>query len=482
MPKLFVLIEQEDVPFSEVKSLTKIANILHFSKREILIAINIPNNIVIEAQRVVGPKIEAPKQAIEGFFRKWKNCGGLIFQNEKNYLFTKDEEVKTAVGVSSEIVEAKIEEISKSWKESLDVLPVEWSRPVYSISAFLEGVEVEHKYSLNCLPFEEVQRKANEVKSLKNAKSQIEENISKFEEMHRASCVLRSLVFELAWLYEAPCFVEAEIPQEYLDLPKEVLILTIVSNQRYILFKKDGKIFPKFLIVGKRYNEEILQGHLKTLKARLEDAKYYIEKDVQNFCFNGISSHLEKIIFHQRYGSVAQRVQEMKEVANSFFANDESLQRAVEVSKNDLTTHTVQSFTELQGVCGGYFLEKNGVDENICIAVSQHYKPLNPSDELPPEPLARKLSFVDKLQKVNALAEIDEIPTSSRDPFAIRRDILSIVRICYVEKWNFDREIFHEKLQSFVQERVKLFAKDFLIEEDSAFFLENFQKNGKFVK
>jgi len=113
---------------------------------------------------------------------------------------------------------------------------------------------------------------------------------------------------------------------------------------------------------------------------------------------------------------------------------------------------------------GGFYLENLGVDAEISSAVSQHYKPLNPSDDLPNSTLGKQLSLVDKLQKINALADIGEMPTSSRDPFAIRRDILSIIRIWdNISPKNLEAltQMIHPKLYGFLEERLKLYAKDF---------------------
>ena len=471
MPSIQILIQQEEIPFSEKNFITlflsssikehHIENILH-SSNSIFLELQMPTETHFPAQQIVGPKIDANQQAIEGFYKKYPHEMGFVISiTENNYVATKEAQTKTAEEIAPEIVENCLLAISKSWKETLDLtingnnLP--WCRPIHSISAFFDGKPINHKFAFN--PLEKIM-----LSDIPIARDGINYKINEIEKYLGITCVSRESVAELSHVYDSPQFQIGEIPSQYLSLPKELLRLTIAKNQRYILFEQGGKIVPQFLIVGKKHSEEILKGHIKTLKARLEDAKYYINDDLKAFKTNEVLPSLEKIIFHEKYGSIAKRVEEMKVFAEELFPNNDILQMAVTVAKNDLTTQIVQSFTELQGYMGGFYLENLGVDAEISNAVSQHYKPLNPSDDLPNSILGKQLSLVDKLQKINALAEIGEMPTSSRDPFAIRRDILSIIRIWdKLNPQNLEAltQMIHPKLHGFLEERLKLYGKDF---------------------
>lgn len=468
MPSVFILIKQEEIPFSEegINIIQDFPNVIRHGNyndnKIIALEYLVHKTVYFPAQRVVGPKTDATQQAIEGFYKKWEKSGGRISIEENNYVFIKEAETKTAKEVAPEIIETILFTISKKWKETLDIAPLPWTRPPHSISAFLDGEEIQHKYSWY---------HSNEIKNFEELKKMlpqevpfviIENKINEIEKEYGITCVSRKSIDELAWLYEKPAFCLSKIPQEYLSLPKEIIKLTVAKNQRYILFEKAGKIVEDFLIVGKRHNKIIEQGHLRTLKARLEDARYYIEQDLKSFVVKKVSPSLEKIIFHEKYGSIAKRVQEMQILAEEIFPNNQTLQEIITVCKNDLNTNIVQSFTELQGYCGGYYLETLGEKKEISEAVAEHYKPLNPNDSLPSTELGAKLSLIDKLQKINALAEIGEIPTSSRDPFAIRRDILSIIRICVQFEIKIKlSERIHTKLQNFAQERINLYRETY---------------------
>ncbi|MFT4968104.1 MAG: glycyl-tRNA synthetase beta chain [Candidatus Deianiraeaceae bacterium] len=529
MSNIFIIIKHEDIPFSEASLFTAkgkngwiaildtISDALynHFGiqvRESVTLHYNSNKEFYIHApiylehfsqavyfpeQKVIGPKIDAQQKAIEGFYHKWESKGGKITKEKNNYAFIKKSHTKTAKEIAPEIVEQILLAISQEWKETLDIAPLPWSRPIISISAFLNEEEIKHKFSwhhcnddIAVLLQEHCPTYYNDghIPVIFHFKTygtttKIEEKVAEIEERDSITCVSRQSIKELAWLYEDPQFQEAEIPQEYLSLPKAILNLTIATNQRYILFERYGNIVPQFLIVGKKHSNTILQGHLQTLKARLDDAQYYINKDLKTFEITQISKCLHKITFHHKYGSIFKRVESMQKLAREIFPEDDKLQQAIALCKNDLNTNTVQSFTDLQGYCGGYYLEKLGANKEIAQAVSEHYKPINPKDSIPETLTGLRLSFVGKLQKVNALAEVGEIPTSSRDPFAIRRDILSIIRICTYEKIDININIFAKQLHSFVQERAKLFLKNHttLSDEEAQVPLKRFQLSGNFV-
>ena len=476
MPSIQILIKQEEIPFSEKSFINSLTGVEHnfVSSNAIFLYIQIPTETHFPAQQVVGPQCDAPQVAIEGFYNKYPHEMGFVISKTanttttNNYVARKEASTKTAEEIAPEIVEKYILEVSKSWKETLDLTingnNLQWCRPIHSISAFLNDKPIAHKFAFNSL--ENIM-----LSDIPIARDGINYKINQIEKELGITCVSRESVAELAHVYDDPQFQIAQIPSQYLSLPKELLRLTIAKNQRYILFEQGGKIVEQFLIVGKKHSEEILKGHIKTLKARLEDAKYYINDDLKTFKTAEVSPSLEKIIFHEKYGSIAKRVEEMKVLAEELFPNNDIMQQTITVAKNDLTTQIVQSFTELQGYMGGFYLENLGVDAEISNAVSQHYKPLNPSDDLPNSTLGKQLSLVDKLQKINALAQIGEMPTSSRDPFAIRRDILSIIRIwdqlnpkkiydiAHFQTFDELSHLIDKKLHGFLEERLKLYAK-----------------------
>ncbi len=505
MPNLLILIKQEEIPFSEseIKNVWWLIEGMVYPKIGTLVApiqmqhkkyittsksiefeVFLDDNITLSSQKVVGPKIDAPQVAIEGFYTKYINNGGRVTKDEENgvYVFIKEASTKTAEEIAPLVTESVLDAISRKWKETLDLIingnNLPWCRPIHSISAFIDGKPIGHKFAFNSL------KESPQLANIDTMKA-INDEINRIEKEYKITCVSRQSVEELAWLYPVPQFCLSVIPHKYLTLPKEILKLTIAKNQRYIMFERGGNIVENILIVGKKHNKTIEEGHIKTLKARLDDAVYYLEKDIKAFKIDSISPTLEKITFHQGYGSVAKRVQEMNIIAQKLFPNDDTLKQAIAMCKNDLTSNIVQSFTELQGYCGGFYLKKLGISDEVSTAVGEHYKPLNPNDDVPSTITGAKLSLIDKLQKVNSLAEIGEIPTSSRDPFAIRRDILSIIRVCVEHKIeNIFTHTIHEKLQNFVQERVKLYLKDFkkLNEIDAKHTLEEFKKHCNFGK
>lgn len=484
MLSLFVFLQQEEIPFSGYQDLNAklpeiIKNVLlqHAVDGAVktgvlstVIAFGIDiqkKEFIIPKQIIKGPNKNAPQTAVEGFLRKYNlqlnQCG---LDEKNNIIYTIPEKMLSACDFSEILVKEITGGISKIFTQTMPTGNIEWIRPINNISAFCNGKLLQTEFqgqNIDGIPksWEEYMQWCKEkdiIPFYEQRKAHITAEIRKIANENGFSWQ-DNTVNELTCLYDSPKLCLAEFPEKYLSLPQEVLRLTIEKNQRYILFYKDGQICNKICIVGKIHNQVTTSGHIKTIKARLDDASYYVSKDINSFDSHNTSKTLEKITFHQKYGSIYNRILDMQKIAKDLFPDNPELQKAIAVCKNDLNSHIVQSFTELQGYACAYYLEKYSCDSEISTAVLQHYKPLNPNDDLPKTKLGLMLSFVDKLQKINALAQVGEIPTSSRDPFAIRRDILSIIRIVRNLMPDYTVEslklLVHSALHGFVDDRSK---------------------------
>lgn len=485
MLSLFTFLHQEEIPFSQfekineklpqiIVSVLEKYNIVGKIKTSVLscyVAFEVVSNqgeFIIKKQIIKGPSKNAPQRAIDGFLRKYNlNLKQCEIDEKNNIVFILPEKTLTANEISTRLVGEILEGMQKVWTQLMPSKYLEWIRPINGISAFCNDVcvygEKLENFPQNWQEFENWCEKNKVIASYNDRKNYIINEVEKVANENGFSWQ-KNVVSELACLYGSPKLCITTFDEKYLELPQEVLRLTIEKNQRYILFYKDEKIQNTIGIIGKIHNEITTKGHLKTIRARLDDASYYIEKDLKNFNKESTEQKLQDIMFHQKYGSVAKRIHDMltMRVPESFLVKDTKLIQAIKVCKNDLVSHTVQDFTELQGLMGGFYLEKLGIKKEICDAVAEHYKPLNPNDSLPKTVLGLKLSFVDKLQKINALASVDEVPTSSRDPFAIRRDISSIIRICREKPEIFgikESEIL-EFLQGLIDEKLHYFVKE----------------------
>lgn len=489
---LFVFLHQEEIPFSEYQNFdAKLPDIIYSILQRYNIDAQINCSVLsssiafgIESSQqsfqmtqktFKGPNISAPQSAIDGFLRKYGiNKEQCTTDNKKNIIYTIPETVLSVQEMCMVLSEEIIDESGKVFTQLMPTYGIQWVRPINSISVFCNGKTIQTKFDNasikvrhniiatdNAISWSDYIKICNDngiVLYYAKRKEYIESEVNK--QANRLGLLWKNnTIAELACLYDSPKLCVAEFPEKYLSLPQEVLRLTIEKTQRYIILYKDGIIQNQICIIGKVHNEQTTYCHIKTIKARLDDAAYYISKDIDSFETKCIAPSLEKIIFHQKYGSIYKRITEMQSLAQKIFGNDIKLQDAIMLCKNDLNSHIVQSFPELQGYMSGYYLERVECDSDIYKAVAEHYKPLGPSDDLPKTVLGLKLSFIDKLHKVNTLADIGEIPTSSRDPFAIRRDILSIIRIARYLIPEFTIEslkvLVNSALHGFVDERSK---------------------------
>ena len=246
------------------------------------------------------------------------------------------------------------------------------------------------------------------------------------------------LLAENAGLTEWPVPGVGDLDPAFLELPPEVLVTSMESHQRYFPVKDEaGGLAPRFLFVANIEapdgNAAVRAGNERVLRARLADAKFFWEQD----CLRPLEDRLpmlDKVVFHAKLGSVGDKVRRLERLAEWLApfvpGTDAALCRqAVRLAKADLVTGMVGEFPELQGVMGRYYALGEGLDTEVADAVAAHYRPQGPGDEAPRAPVSMVAALADKFDTLAGFFSIDEKPTGSRDPFALRRAALGIVRI-----------------------------------------------------
>ena len=247
------------------------------------------------------------------------------------------------------------------------------------------------------------------------------------------------LLAEVTGLVEWPTIVRGQIPDRFMAVPKEVLVLSMKEHQKYFALQQaDGALAPFFITVadGKREAEtfaRIAGGNERVLAARLSDAEFFWNQDRKDSLSSRIPA-LSSIVFHAKLGTVGDRIDRMDPLAawlSSYIkgADRDGAQSAARLSKADLTTGMVGEFPELQGVMGAYYARHDGEDAGVTQAISEHYSPLGPNDDCPSAPLSVAVALADKIDALVGFWRIDEKPTGSKDPFALRRAALGIVRL-----------------------------------------------------
>ena len=275
------------------------------------------------------------------------------------------------------------------------------------------------------------------------------------------------LVEEVAGLVEWPNVMLGSFDPEFLKLPEEVIIATIRANQKcFCLRDGAGKLAPNFIITANTIPTDggaaVVEGNERVIRARLSDAAFFYQGDLAIPLEHGLPK-LEDMVFHAKLGSQFAMVQRLVKLAADIAplvgADVESVKRAAMLAKADLVTGMVGEFPELQGLMGRYYASAQGEKPEIAQAIEMHYKPVGPSDRVPTEPVSIAVALADKLNVLSGFWSIDEKPTGSRDPFALRRAALGVIRIITENGLKFPLEV-EPDLLAFFHDRLKVSLRD----------------------
>jgi glycyl-tRNA synthetase beta chain len=250
------------------------------------------------------------------------------------------------------------------------------------------------------------------------------------------------LLTEVAGLVEWPVVLMGAFEEAFLAIPAEVIRATIRNNQKCFVLrdpkggKEGGKLVNRFILVSnteaKDGGKAIVAGNERVIRARLSDAKFFYETDLKV----KLEDRLEKfkqIVFHEKLGTQAERIERIEKLAEALAplvkADPAKAKRAARLAKADLLTEVVGEFPEVQGLMGKYYAEAQREDEAVARAIEEHYKPLGPGDRVPTDPVSIAVALADKLDMLTSFWAIDEKPTGSKDPYALRRAALGVIRI-----------------------------------------------------
>jgi glycyl-tRNA synthetase beta chain len=283
------------------------------------------------------------------------------------------------------------------------------------------------------------------------------------------------LLNEVVAITEHPTALLGSFDEEFLKLPPEVIITSMKEHQRYFPVFKDAKLINKFVVVSNAFTDnfsKVIEGNERVLRPRLADALFFYNNDLKN----GLSTKgLEKVVFMKGLGSVADKIERERKIANTLFemykpkdASKEILERAISLAKADLMSEMVYEFTELQGLMGYYYAKEAGESEAIAVAIKEQYLPNGEESALPSTPLSAIVAMSLKLDTLIGLFSINQIPTGSRDPFALRRAVNGLIRITKEYDFKFD-----------IIETLTLLSKEYTsfdISKLEAFFLERLKQ------
>ncbi len=418
-----------------------------------------------------GPRVGAPEGAIAGFLKSAGLASIKDAKIEKDakkgdfYIAVVEKPGRPAIEVIGEIIPDVVKNFP--WPKSMrwGSGRLTWVRPLHSIVATF-GPETEEpdivRFAIDGIaagdttqghrflapqPFK-VKRLADYVSKLEKAKVVLDGS-------RRAEIILadaKNLAFaqgfelvedagllaEVAGLVEWPVVLMGSFDEAFLKIPSEVIRATIRNNQKCFVLRdaKSGKLANKFVLVanieGADGGKAIVAGNERVIRARLSDAKFFYESDLKTKLEDRLPK-LSEIVFHEKLGSQVERIERIERLARELcaaaHADPDKADRAARLAKTDLVTDMVGEFPELQGVMGRYYALAQGENESVARAIEEHYKPQGPSDRVPTDPVAIAVALADKLDTLVGFWATEEKPTGSKDPYALRRAALGIVRI-----------------------------------------------------
>ncbi len=491
-------------------------------RRLVLILKNLNAEQIQNAQKKIGPKIGSESRAIEGFL---KSTGQNKLEDlqiiDGFYVFNKAElKIKTAEIITSSLP-IILQKMQNSWQKLMryDVdqngNQAKWVRPIRGIVAIFGDEILDFNFAFiqaknfsfnkydnqiiinNAKDYEHILQKNNIIIDHNERKQIILQKINKItqENYLKLSDNFEKSNFleELVGLCESPEMLIGEIDNKFLELPNEALVLTLQSNQKYICCKDfDGKFSSKFLFVvdceiNEKNVKKIIADNEKIMRARLADLEFFIDEDLKHHLSDYVVK-LQKIIYHQKIGTIFEKVERLKEMAkflSIFVPHCEIglIERSVDLAKADLATKAVAELPELQGRFGSFYASKQLENHKIVEAIYEHYLPDGASSPTAKSPLGITLAIADKIDTLVGFFLVDEKPTSSKDPFALRRCALGIIRTSHQHNIAFPIRILVERsLKSYPPKLLKQYIsndkKDFfelkkkLIEEIVRFIVE----------
>jgi glycyl-tRNA synthetase beta chain len=442
-----------------------------------------------------GPRVGAPNNAIAGFLRAagLGSIGEAKVQADKKgdfYVAVIERPGRPAIEVIGEILPAVIKSFpwpkSMRWgAQSKDPGALRWVRPLHSIIATF-GPETEepeivpftvdgiaagnttrgHRF-LAPLPFtvrrfDDYVRKLDKAKVVLDAERRRDIILVEAKQLAFAQGLELveddGLLAEVTGLVEWPLVLMGSFDSGFLHIPEEVIRATIRNNQKCFALRDaaHAKLVNKFILVANLEaadgGQAIVAGNERVIRARLADANFFYETDLKTKLEDRLP-RFKDIIFHEKLGTQAERIDRIErlaaELAPRVGADREKAKRAARLCKADLLTEVVGEFPELQGVMGKYYAEAQGEDEAVAHAIEDHYSPKGPDDFVPADPVAAAVALADKIETLVDFWAIREKPTGSKDPFALRRAALGVIRIVVENELRLPlRAIFESVLEA----------------------------------
>src|SRR5580693_1726944 len=449
--------------------------------RRLALAVHgVPNRQADVREEKKGPRVGAPENAIAGFLK----AAGLASISEAKvqpdkkgdfYVAVIERPGRAAIDVIAEILSQVIKTFP--WPKSMrwgvaskEPGALNWVRPLHSIVAtfgpeteepdivplVIDGVAVGnetrgHRFMAPA-PFtvrrlDDYLHKLDKAKVVPDAERRRDIILAEAKQLAFAQGLElvedEGLLVEVAGLVEWPVVLMGSFDQEFLKVPEEMIRATIRNNQKCFVLRDaaHAKLVDKFILVANIEADDggkaIVAGNERVIRARLSDAKFFYETDLKTPLEDRLPK-FKHIVFHEKLGSQWERIERIErlaaELAPLVGADVERARRAARLAKADLLTEMVGEFPELQGAMGKYYAKEQGEDEAVAHAIEDHYKPKGPDDLVPSDPVSVAIALADKIDTLVGFWAVDEKPTGSKDPYALRRAALGCIRLALENK------------------------------------------------
>ena len=439
-------------------------------RRLALVVDGLPKRQPDAVEEKKGPRLDAPVRAIEGFL-KGHGLASIdaaeVRETDKGTFYFAVKRVKGQAsakvlpGVIAESIQALSWPKSMRWGETRFA----WVRPLHGVLAVFDGRRLAGALELGngaVLTFGNTTRGHRFLKPGKFRVTGFADYQAKLEQAKvildpakRRAAILKqarqkaaraklelpddpALLDEVTGLVEWPVVLLGRIEERFMDLPPEVLTTAMRAHQKYLaLTDKDGNLAPRFLVVANMESADkgkaIAAGNERVLRARLADARFFWDQDRKQ-SLAARTPRLGDIVFHAKLGSLDEKIDRVQALAVEIAgyvpgADKDRVRSAARLAKADLVTGMVGEFPELQGIMGRYYALADGEHPEVADAIAEHYAPQGPGDACPGAPVSVAVALADKIDTLTAFFRIDEKPTGSRDPFALRRAALGVIRL-----------------------------------------------------
>lgn len=447
------------------------------------------------AEERKGPRVDAPQPAIDGFLKSTGlSLDQLTVQDDKKgqfYMAVIRKPGREAAEIIAEVVPDTIRKFP--WPKSMrwGSGTLRWVRPLHSIVCTFDGevvpFEVEgiksghttrgHRFMgaqhIDVRRFEDYALKLSREFVMVDAAARAETIRTEARNLSFAQGLEliedEGLLKETAGLVEWPVVLMGSFDEGFLAVPPEVIATSIKTHQKCFALRNamTGRLANRYLLVSNLIARDggktIVAGNNKVIAARLSDAKFFWDQD-RKVKLEDWAKKLDAITFHAKLGSQGQRVKRIEKLAGDIAAiigaDVSKAKHAAKLSKADLVTGMVGEFPELQGLMGRYYALDQGHDAEVADAIRDHYKPLGPTDTIPVSPVGQSVALADKLDTLLGFWSIDEKPTGSKDPYALRRAALGVIRIILDNGLRLPLSFCGNDLLAFFADRLKVYLKE----------------------